>query len=62
MNDIQRQTLQLIREAIEEERSARQAVDAAVQDARSQGCSWTQIGSELGITKQAAQQRFGQER
>ena len=29
-----------------------------VEAARSEGCSWAQIGSELGVSKQAAQQRF----
>lgn len=30
----------------------------AVHAARSAGCSWVQIGAALGVTKQAAQQRF----
>src|SRR4051812_43216665 len=29
-----------------------------VEDARRGGCSWTEIGGVLGVTKQAAQQRF----
>jgi Clp amino terminal domain, pathogenicity island component len=29
-----------------------------VDDARAVGCSWTQIGDVLGVSKQAAQQRF----
>lgn len=29
-----------------------------VEAARGEGCSWAQIGSELGVSKQAAQQRF----
>ncbi|MGH3305137.1 MAG: hypothetical protein ACRDOK_26410 [Streptosporangiaceae bacterium] len=32
---------------------------AAVTRARTQGHTWTQIGNRLGITRQAAQQRFG---
>lgn len=31
----------------------------AVTDARAAGDSWTVIGAALGVTKQAAQQRFG---
>jgi len=33
---------------------------AAVAAARASGDSWTVIGAALGITRQAAQQRFGQ--
>lgn len=32
-------------------------LDHWVQHARAAGCTWTQIGSSLGVTKQAAQQR-----
>lgn len=32
---------------------------AAVRSARIDGASWAQIGTGLGITKQAAQQRYG---
>jgi hypothetical protein len=38
---------------------ARRQLAAAVTRARSQGSSWTQIAARLGITRQAAQQRFG---
>jgi hypothetical protein len=34
-------------------------VQGRVFDARAQGAAWEQIGMALGITKQAAQQRFG---
>jgi hypothetical protein len=40
-------------------RQARRHLDAAVTRARSRGSSWTQIAGRLGITRQAAQQRFG---
>lgn len=31
----------------------------SVADARAAGCSWTSIAEELGVTRQAATQRFG---
>jgi hypothetical protein len=34
-------------------------LDHFVKEARDQGCSWTQIGEALGVTRQAAQQRHG---
>ena len=34
-------------------------LDHFVKDAREAGCSWTQIGDALGVTRQAAQQRHG---
>jgi hypothetical protein len=36
-----------------------QVVDHFVEAARSGGCSWTQIGSVLGVSRQGAQQRYG---
>lgn len=36
-----------------------QVVDHFVEAARRDGCSWAQIGSALGVTRQAAQQRHG---
>src|SRR5882757_2466412 len=32
----------------------------AVGEARGAGCSWTEIGARMGVSKQAARQRFGQ--
>jgi hypothetical protein len=44
----------------------RDVVDAAIADAvqgqRDAGFSWAQIGRGLGMTRQAAQQRFGERR
>jgi hypothetical protein len=34
-------------------------LDAAVTRARSRGCTWTQIAGRLGVTRQAAAQRYG---
>jgi hypothetical protein len=39
-------------------RSADELVDHFVQAARAAGCSWAEIGGTLGVSKQAAQQRF----
>jgi hypothetical protein len=36
------------------------AIDQAVTGLRASGYSWAEIGSRLGITRQAAQQRWGQ--
>lgn len=38
--------------------AADELVDHFVADARKQGCSWADIGRELGVSKQGAQQRF----
>jgi ATP-dependent Clp protease ATP-binding subunit ClpA len=38
--------------------SADELVDHFVQTARAVGCSWAEIGGTLGVSKQAAQQRF----
>jgi hypothetical protein len=35
------------------------AITEAVKGLRTFGYSWTEIGSRLGITRQAAQQRWG---
>jgi hypothetical protein len=44
-------------------RAARSETDvllaAAVESARGAGCTWEQIGAVLGMTRQAAQQRYG---
>jgi len=48
----------LRRAAIARARSERQIVEA-VEAARRAGLSWKQIGGELGISAQAAQQRYG---
>ncbi len=37
-------------------------LDAAVTRARSAGCSWARIAGRLGVTRQAAQQRYGHQR
>lgn len=39
--------------------AAEEELAAAVLAARAAGDSWTMIGAALGVTRQAAQQRFG---
>jgi dihydroxyacetone kinase len=44
--------------AAEAEKAADEALRARVREAREAGDSWVVIGAALGVTKQAAQQRF----
>jgi hypothetical protein len=34
-------------------------LEQAVDDMRSEGATWAQVGTALGVTRQAAQQRWG---
>jgi predicted ArsR family transcriptional regulator len=52
-------TLRAVAEYGDQARHVDQKLRALVAQARSEGASWEQIGQALGITKQAAQQRFG---
>lgn len=51
--------LALVRRTADAEEAVRDLLRQAVGAARSQGHSWAAIGSALGMTRQAAQQRFG---
>lgn len=51
--------LRAIIAAVEQTRVAEAELREAVQAARDAGDSWTVIGMALGVTKQAAQKRFG---
>lgn len=42
------------------EATGQRLLDHFVEEARAQGLSWTQVGAATGVSKQAAQQRFGQ--
>jgi hypothetical protein len=55
-----RTTLKLAN-AIDELRDAELHVKQAVRACREAEISWTVIGAQFGISKQAAQQRFGSE-
>jgi hypothetical protein len=39
--------------------SADELIGQFVEEARQAGCSWTEIGQRIGVSKQAARQRFG---
>ena len=41
------------------ERAAEMVRKVIVQEARDEGITWQEIGDALGVTKQAAQQRYG---
>ncbi len=51
--------LALVRRAAAAEHESRRLLQNAVDAARSAGHSWAAIGTELGMSRQAAQQRFG---
>ncbi|KGN32246.1 hypothetical protein N802_17945 [Knoellia sinensis KCTC 19936] len=51
--------LALVRHAASAESAARDLLQQAVGAARSGGHSWAAIGTELGMSRQAVQQRFG---
>jgi hypothetical protein len=51
--------LRRIGEAAQAIDAARDALSAAVTAARERGRSWGQIGMVLGVSKQAARERFG---
>ena len=51
--------LAALSDAAEAATYAQHRVEALVHEARETGHSWEQIGRALGVTKQAAQQRYG---
>jgi hypothetical protein len=51
--------LALVRRTAEAETIVRELLGQAVIAARAAGCSWSALGGELGMTRQAVQQRFG---
>lgn len=57
-SDVQREALALVEVAVDAEVWARCLTHAAVAVARERGVTWREIGDTLGISRQAAQQRF----
>ncbi|TWH03186.1 hypothetical protein L615_001200000550 [Nocardioides sp. J9] len=53
--------LAVVRRAAEADRATHDLLQQAVTAARAGGHSWAAIGSTLGLTRQAAQQRFGRD-
>lgn len=53
--------LRAIARALDRVSAADDALRAAVAAARDAGCSWSEVGQALGVTKQTAQQRFRQD-
>lgn len=54
--------LAIVRRTAQADAAVRQLLTRSVGAARASGHSWAAIGDELGMTRQAAQQRFGGER
>lgn len=52
-------TLRAVAEYRDQAQRVDQKLRSLVAQARAEGASWEQVGHALGITKQAAQQRFG---
>lgn len=51
--------LALVRRTADAEATVHELLRQSVNAARAAGCSWSAIGAELGMTRQAVQQRFG---
>ncbi|WP_157465661.1 hypothetical protein [Cellulomonas sp. Leaf395] len=56
--DLQDECLATVRLAVARESEASRATRLAIGQARIAGCSWDAIGRELGVTKQAARERY----
>ena len=52
-------SLKRLREAVLERSNAERSIRDAVNEARSDGLSWSSIGSMLGTSGEAARQRYG---
>lgn len=48
-------------ELVELRTAVDEAIGAAVDGLRAEGFSWAEIGRDLGLTRQGAQQRFGRQ-
>lgn len=59
LSDAEPDPLSLVTRCFQAEATTKQFTHQAVNAARAAGCSWAQIGAELGMSRQAAQQRFG---
>lgn len=50
--------INVIRDALLMRAAADDAITEVVRDMRADGASWSEIGDALGVTRQAAQQRY----
>ncbi len=57
--DDEQDHLAVVRRSAQAEQEVRRLLGQAVSAARASGHSWAALGSELGMSRQAAQQRFG---
>ena len=57
--EVDRSVLRTIAELAEQRDGIDVALADAVRTARREGRSWSEIGAMLGVTKQAAQRKFG---
>ncbi|ANH37831.1 hypothetical protein I601_1392 [Nocardioides dokdonensis FR1436] len=58
-SDEEQDHLAIVRRSAQAEQEVRRLLGQAVSAARASGHSWAALGSELGMSRQAAQQRFG---
>ena len=50
---------QMVESGLEAVRDAEQSLRDAVAEARFEGASWSELGAVLGVSRQAAHERFG---
>lgn len=59
LREVPIEDLRAITSLVATEREVESAIAKAVERAREDGYSWSQIGTALGVSKQAAQQKYG---
>ncbi|MEP1126509.1 MAG: hypothetical protein ABJH68_21705 [Ilumatobacter sp.] len=59
LREVDTDALRQIAELVDQRRHVEDELDAAVRAARSAHRSWSEIGAMLGVTKQAAQRKYG---
>jgi len=59
LREVDTDALRQIVDLVDQRRHVEDELDAAVRAARSTSRSWSEIGAMLGVTKQAAQRKYG---